>query len=146
MNSSHSGEQSVRKEIEKFHLLLNHEAMIPAQCYRMSDNLYSLVCFTNQIVALFISQNYQMIPIFIERVLKQLQRVESQPGITGYCNLVYDYLCEVTYYLDQFCNLDEQWVKNHIPQELLEAGAKTAPEYDHEKMVIKLPENWVIGR
>lgn len=144
MDSSHSDKKSVRKEIEKFHVLLNHEAMIPAQCYRMSDNLYSLVCFTNQIVALFISKNYQMIPIFIGRVLTQLQKVESQPGVMGYRNLVYDYLCQVAYYLDRFCNLDEEWFKSRIPHELLKAGAKKAPEYDHEKMVIKLPDNGLI--
>lgn len=146
MNPSNSNEKSARKEIEKFHLLLNHQAMIPAQCYRMSDNLYSLVCFTNQIVALFISKNYQMIPIFIERVFKQLQRVESQPGVMGYRHLVYDYLCQVSYYLAQFGDLDEEWFKSRIPQELLDAGAKNAPQYDHEKMVIKLPENWLVGR
>ena len=146
MNPSNSNAKSARKEIEKFHLLLNHQAMIPAQCYRMSDNLYSLVCFTNQIVALFISKNYQMIPIFIERVLKQLQRVESQPDVMGYRHLVYDYLCQVSYYLAQFGDLDEEWFNSRIPQELLDAGAKNAPEYDHEKMVIKLPENWLVGR
>ncbi|MCA2019226.1 hypothetical protein LDJ79_24240 [Vibrio tritonius] len=146
MDSSYSGEKSARKEIEKFHVLLNHEAMIPAQCYRMSDNLYSLVCFTNQIVALFISKNYQMIPIFMGRVLTQLQKVQNQPGVIGYSKLVYDYLCQVAYYLDQFCNLDEEWLKSRIPQGLLKAGAQKAPEYDHEKMVIKLPDNWLIRR
>ncbi|WP_444943053.1 hypothetical protein ACJJIK_13565 [Microbulbifer sp. ZKSA006] len=146
MNSQRSGAKAARKEIDKFHLLLNHDAMIPAQCYRMSDNLYGLVCYTNQVVALFISRNFEMIPIFINRAYKQLQRFDSQSGVAGYRNLVFDYFCQVTHYLDRYCNLDDDWFKDRIPTQILIEGEKKAPEYDHEKMFIKLPDNWRIDR
>lgn len=47
------------------------------------------------------------------------------------------YLCQVAYYLDQCCNLDEECFKNRTPQELLEAGAKKYLSMTM-KMVIKL--------
>lgn len=145
MTSPLSGAKAARKEIEKFHLLLNHDAMIPAQCYRMSNNLYSMVCYTNQVVALFVSKNFQMIPVFINRAYKQLKQFDDQPGTVGYRTLVLDYLCQVTFYLENYCNLDPEWFKDRIPAEISEGGSKIAPEYDHERMVIKLPAHWNIA-
>lgn len=146
MNSQLSSAKEARKEIDKFHFLLNHDAMIPAQCYRMSDNLYGLVSYTNQVVALFVSKNYEMIPIFINRAFKEFQRFESRPGVEGYRNLVYNYLCQVTYYLYSYCDLDEDWFRDRVPEVILLEGEKKCPEYDHQKMAIKLPIEWSIDR
>ncbi len=137
MTTALNGAKAAKKEIEKFHVLLNHDAMIPGQCYRMSHTYYSMVCYTNQVVALFISKNFQMIPLFIGRAYAQLERFEGEPNTEGYRKLVLDYLSQMSFYLTRFATLDEEWFKYHIPEVILNRGERKAPEYDHVTMHIK---------
>lgn len=138
MNSQLTGSKSARKELEKFHSLLNNDAMIPAQCYRMSHTHYSMVCYTNQVVALYLSKNYQMIPLFIERSYKQMERFEGQPNTEGYRSLVLNYFSQMAFYLKEYTDLDPEWFKARIPQPIVDAGPKLAPEYDHQTMQIRM--------
>ena len=98
VTSSLQGSKAARSEIKRFHGCLNQSNLVPDQCYRMSNMHYSMVSYTNQIIALFLSKNYDGIPVFIMRVLKAIEQTPVQPNTEPYRNVVQDYLCQMSHF------------------------------------------------
>ena len=118
---------AARKALNQYQQLLNHPSVIPEQCYRMSDNYYLMVCFTNQVIALFIAQNYSMIPRFIERAMQQMQRFEAQPNTLAYQTLVKDYFALMLYFLEQLQQLECEWLVPATAEALRQRSLHPAP-------------------
>jgi len=70
--------------------------MVPEGCCRRNSRHYPLVCYVNNISGLYMSSNFDGIPIFIDRAYKELQRLrqndEKNQGGSPYYGLVLKYL------------------------------------------------------
>ncbi len=137
MTSNLDGAKEARNEIKKFHLCLNHENLVPEQCYRRNHRNYPMVSYVSQIAALFLSGNYEVIPIFIDRVVDELERNADQPVTTNYRAVVFNYLCQITNFLVNFTTVDQEKIKSLIPENILTAGPKKAPELEQESLHFK---------
>ena len=114
MTSKLEGAKAARKEIKKFHACLNHKDLVPSQFFAMSSIGYPIVSYTSQIVALYESKNYDVIPLFIGRIGKLLEQRDLMPVSDRYIEVIYDYLCHMAYFLDEFTNWDKELSLIHI--------------------------------
>lgn len=69
------GAKAARKALQQLQKCLNAPDVVPEQCYRMNSATYPLVCYINQLTALFLSGNYPVIPIFLDRAYRALTDV-----------------------------------------------------------------------
>jgi len=86
-----------RDKIDSFHQNLNHRDSVPERCYRRNNMHYRLVCYVNNIIALYLSSYFDAIPIFINRAFKEiifLKKIlkENKRKIPPYYNFVSEYL------------------------------------------------------
>jgi hypothetical protein len=100
----------------------------------MSNMHYSMVSYTNQIIALFLSKNYDGIPVFIMRVLKAMKQTPVQPNTEAYRSVVQDYLCQMTHFLLEYSPLDKEYIYRYVPEHIRNAGPKKAPDYDAQRL------------
>ncbi len=137
MTSPLAGAKEARNEIKKFHVSLNQENLVPEQCYRRNHRNYPMVSYVSQIVALFLSNNYEVIPTFISRTVTELERNSDQPVTENYRKIVHDYLCQVAYFLTNYTSVDPEKLAYHIPEEIRKVGPRKAPEIDHQTLQFK---------
>lgn len=137
MTSPLTGAKEARIEIKKFHLSLNQENLVPEQCYRRNHRNYPMVSYVSQIAALFFSSNYEVIPIFISRTVTELERNADQPVTENYRKIVYDYLSQMAYFLENYTDVDSEKLEFHIPIEIRNTGKRKAPEIDHQTLQFK---------
>ena len=137
MTSPLAGAKEARSEIKKFHVSLNQENLVPEQCYRRNHKNYPMVSYASQIAALFFSSNYEVIPVFISRTVTELKRNADQPVTENYRKIVYEYLCQMAYFLENYTNVDSEKLEFHIPEEIRKAGSRMAPEIDHQTLQFK---------
>ncbi|MEM9774001.1 MAG: hypothetical protein AAF902_05440 [Chloroflexota bacterium] len=71
---------------------MNHKDLELGQFYTMRSIGYPIVSCTNQIVALYASKNYDVIPAFISLIGYLLERRDLMPVSDQYIEVVYDYL------------------------------------------------------
>lgn len=129
-----SDAKDARKEIKKFHACLNHKDLVPAQFFAMRSLGYPIVSYTSQIIALYESKNFDVIPAFIGRIGRVLEKREVIPVSDHYVEIVCDYLCHMIYYLDQFTEVNKEYWHQIIPEKFLaEAQFKNAPPFDSEE-------------
>jgi len=123
------GAKEARREIKRFHEYVNSPRLVPDQCYRMSSHTYGLVCYVNQVTALYLSKNYSVIPIFLKRSYDALLAANHARVSEPYRNLVLQYLSHVAHFLVDYSCFEEDTAQNiqFIPAELLELSPAPAP-------------------
>lgn len=57
----------MNNDISKLHSKLNMKDILSAEYLRRNHPLYPLICYTNNIIALYLSSNYENIPLIINR-------------------------------------------------------------------------------
>ena len=123
------GAKDARKVIKKFQEHINSPRLVPEQCYRMASSTFMLVCYVNQITGLFLSKNYNVIPIFLMRAHKELITGQNERVSEPYRNLVMQYLSHVAHFLVEYECLDrDEDLRRDIPQELLDMHPSDVPE------------------
>jgi hypothetical protein len=137
MTSSLTGAMDARRVIMKFHISLNKADLVPQQCYQRDHMTYTMILYVNQIIALFLSSNYEVIPIFIRRTVVELERNVDQPQTENYRKIVHDYLCQVTFYLVNYTATNIDIIRNVVPKRIYSGGPKPAPEFDHKTLLFK---------
>lgn len=114
------GAKEARRIIKQFQEHINSPRLVPDQCYRMASSTYSLVCYVNQVTGLFLSKNYCVLPIFLQRAFDQLQKENNERVSEPYRNLVTQYLSHVAHFLVNYdCLPGENGAKESIPMALL---------------------------
>jgi hypothetical protein len=113
-------------KLESFQRHLNREYIAPARGYRMSVGVYSLVCYVNNTVGLYLSGNYEVVPIFIARAHQYMSEHPATPQTAAYYQLVNRYLRQFTFVLKRFTSVTPESLE-FIPSELLEAGPQDVP-------------------
>jgi len=115
------GAKESRSVIKQFHSCLNSLEVIPEQAYRRDKGAYPLVCYVNNIVGLFLSKNYEVIPIFIARAVEHMTFSPPSSVTSAYYEVVNRYLRQMAYHLRHFVSGIEHW-DDRIPESLLNAG------------------------
>lgn len=118
---SAEGAKESRSVIKQFHSCLNNSGVVPEQAYRRNSGSYPLVCYINNIVGLFLSKNYEVIPIFVARAAEHMATYPPSVATTTYYELANRYLAQIVYHLRNFIGSIEYW-DDRIPTSLLEAG------------------------
>lgn len=118
---SAEGAKESRSIIKQFHACLNSPELVPEQAYRRNSGLYPLVCYINNIGGLFLSKNYDAIPIFVARAAEYFASSPSTPASFAYYEVVNKYLRQVVFHLRHFVEGIEHW-DDRIPPSILEAG------------------------
>jgi hypothetical protein len=130
MRNEREGAKDARKEIKRFQEHINSPRLAPDQCYRMASTTYILVCYVNQVTGLFLSKNYYVIPIFLQRAYDMLSKVNPERVSEPYRNLVEQYLSHVAHFIVDYQCLgeDEQHVTQLIPEALLRIEPRALPD------------------
>ena len=122
------GAKEARRIIKQFQEHINSPRLVPDQCHRMASSTYALVCYVNQVTGLFLSKNYYIIPIFLQRAFDQLLKENNERVSEPYRNLVMQYLSHVAHFLVNYdCLAGENRAKESIPKELLEMLPESLP-------------------
>jgi hypothetical protein len=80
------------EKIATLHQKLNSERLVDGKWYRRNHSAYELVCYINNIVALYLSGNYENIPVFIDRAKGYLSREDAATLNNEYRDHVAQYL------------------------------------------------------
>ena len=118
---SAEGSKESRAIIKQFHVLLNDADLIPEQAYRRNSGAYPLVCYVNNIIGLFLSKNYDPIPVFVARATEHMADFPPSAASGAYYSVVTQYLSQVVHHLLHFVSGIERW-DERIPKHILEAG------------------------
>lgn len=124
---SKPGAKEARVIIKQYHTYLNSSDVLPEQWARPSAGHFFLVSYVNTIIGLFISKNYEVIPLFIMRAFRFLQEVPESPVSEHYCILVRQYLYQMAYFLQTYTATSQDNIQAFIPQEVLNAGSQPPP-------------------
>ena len=66
-------DSELREKIVSFHRRLNRRDIVPHGCYRRNSIHYRLVCYINNIIGLYLSSDFDTIPIFVNRAYKGIE-------------------------------------------------------------------------
>lgn len=127
LDLSIAGAKEERAKLKQFHVLLNSPNIIPEQAYRMSANLYPLVCYINNVIGLYLSKNYEIIPLFISRALSHISNHPPQPAGITYQTTAMLYLKHMTHILKSYSAISREFLYELIPEEILNAGPQQVP-------------------
>nr|WP_314626929.1 hypothetical protein [uncultured Janthinobacterium sp.] len=124
------GAKEARREIRRYQEHINSPRLCPDQCYRMASPTYALVCHVNQVTGLFLSKNYDVIPIFLQRAHATLLELTGERVSEPYRHLVGQYLSHVAHFIVNFSCLaeDERQVARSIPLALLAILPEALPQ------------------
>ena len=130
MSNENEGAKEARRTIKRFQEHINSPRLVPDQCYRMSSATYPLVGYVNQITGLYLSKNYSVVPIFLQRAYEQLRKVNPERVSEPYRELVLYYLSHVAHFLVAYDCLgdDERHLIQFMPRELLDITPSALPE------------------
>ncbi len=121
--------KDVRGVIKQFHSCLNSPNLLPMQAYRSSSLGAYPVLWVNQVVALMISHNYDPVPAAINRAFTTFDHFKDKPVFDSYKKVAYSYLCQVTYFIVNFTEIEQKTIELVLPKSLVEAGPQKAPPY-----------------
>lgn len=127
---SKPGAKEARATIKQYHVYLNSSDILPEQWAKPSAGHFFLVSYVNTIIGLFISKNYEPIPLFIMRAFKFLQEVPASPVSERYRILVRRYLYQMAYFLQTYTSTSQDSIQAFIPEEVLNAGSQPPPADD----------------
>ena len=104
-----------KEQFECFHRRLNCAEIVPSKFYRRNTLWYPLVSYVNTIIALFISDNCDGIPTFVNRAIRAHDEISAHCNLEKdegcvYLRMVADYLCLVVEHLYERGLCDRQRV------------------------------------
>lgn len=125
MHRPEEAEKSLRT-LERFHAALNRDDLLPERAFRRNVVEYDLVCHVNNIVALFISENFGPMPLLVARAFEHMAQHPASAELTRYYETVHKYLRQIVYHLKSFVGATE-WDEERIPADALRAGPQAIP-------------------
>ena len=123
---SKEGANESRSVIKQFHACLNGSDLIPEQALRRNKRDYSLVCYINNIIGLFLSKNYEPIPIFVARAIEHMEEYAPTKVSSEYYATVKLYLSQMVYHQQNYIEGIE-FRDKRVPKAILDAGPQQAP-------------------
>jgi hypothetical protein len=84
-----------KEAIEQLQKQLNRSGLLPESYYRRNHIHYPLICYVNNLTGLYLSSNYEGIPLFVNRAYDHLRKTKEKPLSEIYANLVMEYLSQI---------------------------------------------------
>jgi hypothetical protein len=109
-----------------FHAILNNPKLVPYQCYRRDKRYYPLVSLVNNLTGLFLSNNFERMPLFIQRAVFELDEQPPAAGAEAYCNVVELYLAHCAFFVNSFANVSAEQL-GYIPDRIANMGSQVEP-------------------
>ena len=112
----------MEEKILKHISILNNEDTIESQYFFKRNSIYyRLVCYINNITGCFMSKNYESIPVFINRVYKEVHKLKKIDEINiSYLDLCLEYASIMANFLiDKSYLIDKPYCLDLIPDELI---------------------------
>lgn len=130
VRNEREGAKDARQEIKRYQEHINSPRLCPDQCYRMASPTYALVGYVNQVTGLFLSKNYYMIPIFLQRAYGVLLALKPERVSEPYRHLIEQYLSHVAHFIVNYQCLaeDERQAAQCIPPGLLATVPVSLPQ------------------
>lgn len=126
-------------QIESLHGILNHKSIMPRLAYRRNFAAYNLICYVNNMIGLYLSENYEVIPIFISRAHAHMKEFSAAVEAQPYYRLIGFYLRQMVHALRCASLVPERELETFLPEELLYAVAGGLPE--EFKRLVERPSN-----
>ncbi len=95
------------------------------------------MCPENSLNFLFLSSKYEVISVFVDRTATELERHTEQLVSVIYRKIMYDYLCQVIYFLVNYTHIDNEKIKAIVPPGIFDGGSRKAPEVDYQTLLFK---------
>lgn len=108
----------MEKKIIEYQELLNRSDVVSEECFRRNHIAYPLISYVNNVTALFISRNFKTVPIFLDRAVKEIDKIENKVNISLYTSIVLPYLEVISLYLVMFSKVEQNRI-DLIPSKLL---------------------------
>ena len=91
----------MKEKLNFYHKELNNKDILPYGIYRRNDINYPLICYINNILGAYISLNFDIIPLFINRAYKHISNKNntSKNKNEVYYPLVLKYLIVMTEFI-----------------------------------------------
>lgn len=119
--------------IRQFQVCLNSPDIAPKRTYRRDNRNYGLVSYVNNITGLFLSSNYEVIPIFVARAAEHMAEFPaSTPVSTRYYELVSSYLTQMAFHIVTFIS-GIQFDDSRIPLNILVGGPQLPPNNEFQR-------------
>jgi hypothetical protein len=127
VEQSIEGAREARSVVKAFHAVVNSPGLVPEQCYRRNKVSYVLVCYVNNIIGLFLSKNYEVIPVFIARAATHMAENPPSLGSEAYYTVVEKYLAQMSFFVSSFTSVPREEIEMHVPARLLVLGKQEPP-------------------
>lgn len=96
-----------KKKLIRFHKLLNHKDVVPAQSFKRNSIAYAFVTHINHTISMVTSSNYDLIPFQINRAFKAVDRIIDKPVYEKYCELSFQYLRNLIFFLKDYTEISD---------------------------------------
>ena len=130
--SDSSGLSEGELVMQQFHRCLNCRAYVPAKAYRRNSNLYPLVCYVNNLIGAALSENHEVIPVFVARAAEHMAQVPPSEEAAAYYALVTSYLAQAVHHV-RCAGSQVEFDAERIPASILSAGPQPAPNPSIER-------------
>jgi hypothetical protein len=88
-------------KLQAWFRVLNHEDSVPARGYRRDVREYALISYVNNIIGCYLSDNYHVIPIFIERARIHMKDHEANESTSAYYERVAQFLNDMESFISE---------------------------------------------
>jgi len=112
--------------IRRFQTKLASAETLPVRSLRNSGE-YPLVCYINNVTALFVSENWEAVPIFVARAAERMIARPADDRLHAYYALTGRYLSQIVHHLMVYVGGIE-FDRERIPPGIMTAGPQQPPD------------------
>ena len=89
------------EKLQAWFCILNHKDSVPDRGYRRDVREYDLISYVNNIIGCYLSDNYPVIPVFIERARNHMNEYEPNENSLAYYDRVAEFLNDMEAFLSE---------------------------------------------
>lgn len=122
LNAAEAGEAVIRR----FQTTLGRAEILPGRSLRRNSAEYPLVCSMNNVTALFLSENWEGVSIFVSRAAEHMIARPADSQLPAYCELASACLSQIVHHLTVHVGGIE-FGRERIPSVIIHAGPQSGP-------------------
>lgn len=119
--------EASRAVIRRFQTKLASAELLPERSLRRNSSDYPLVCYINNVTALFISENWEAVPIFVARAAEHMIARPADSRLQAYYALARQYLSQVVHHVTVNVGGIE-FDRERIPSPIMTGGPQQPPD------------------
>ena len=123
MNDAEASNEVIRK----FQTKLASAGALPERSLRRNSGDYPLICYINNVTALFLSENWEAVPIFVARAAEHMTARPADSRLQAYYALAAEYLSQIVHHLTVYVG-DIEFDHERIPSPIMTAGPQDPPD------------------